>query len=284
VELARDRTLSPRDLADALGVSESSVKRWIDAGRIAAARTAGGHRRVALADALRFVRATRLPVRDGAALGLPALDAAPAFDGAPLREALLAADAPRVRGLLLRAYVEGEDLAALADGPLREAFAEVGGAWHEDFVRGVAAEHRATVALAEALALLRSLGVEPAAGAPAAVGGAPAGDPYLIPCALATLVLAGEGWQVENLGADVPLDVLVHRAEATGARLAWLSCSVPLREGYAGEVARAAEAMAARGATLVVGGRFSDPLAGLPHVRPGRTMADLRAIARGAAA
>jgi len=39
------RQLSPRELAEALGVSESSLKRWVDAGKIAASRTEGGHRR-----------------------------------------------------------------------------------------------------------------------------------------------------------------------------------------------------------------------------------------------
>ena len=50
--------LSPRDLADAIGVSESSLKRWADAGKIQVSRTDGGHRRIPLAEAVRFIRAT----------------------------------------------------------------------------------------------------------------------------------------------------------------------------------------------------------------------------------
>ena len=48
--------LSPRELAQAIGVSESSLKRWADAGQIRVARTAGGHRRISIADAVRFIR------------------------------------------------------------------------------------------------------------------------------------------------------------------------------------------------------------------------------------
>jgi MerR family transcriptional regulator, light-induced transcriptional regulator len=48
--------LSPKALAAAIGVSESSLKRWADEGRLAAERTAGGHRRIAVAEAVRFVR------------------------------------------------------------------------------------------------------------------------------------------------------------------------------------------------------------------------------------
>jgi excisionase family DNA binding protein len=49
-------TLSPRELAAAVGVSESSLKRWADEGRVKVARTAGGHRRIELAEAVRFIR------------------------------------------------------------------------------------------------------------------------------------------------------------------------------------------------------------------------------------
>ena len=38
--------LSPRELAEAVGVSESSLKRWADRGRVHVHRTEGGHRRI----------------------------------------------------------------------------------------------------------------------------------------------------------------------------------------------------------------------------------------------
>ncbi|HEX9106572.1 MAG TPA: MerR family DNA-binding transcriptional regulator, partial [Longimicrobiales bacterium] len=48
--------LSPRELAEAVGVSESSLKRWADRGVLAVERTAGGHRRIPLGEAVRFIR------------------------------------------------------------------------------------------------------------------------------------------------------------------------------------------------------------------------------------
>ena len=48
--------LSPKELAHALGVSESSIKRWIDDGRLDCTRTPGGHRRVTIQNALKFIR------------------------------------------------------------------------------------------------------------------------------------------------------------------------------------------------------------------------------------
>ena len=67
---------SPRKIADALGVGESTVKRWIDAGRLEADRTLGGHRRVALDEVLRFVREEGTDVVYPEALGLDGLDGA----------------------------------------------------------------------------------------------------------------------------------------------------------------------------------------------------------------
>ena len=61
---------SPKDLATAIGVSESSVKRWVDDGTIDASRTAGGHRRIPLSEAIRFIRQRRTPVVRPDLLGL----------------------------------------------------------------------------------------------------------------------------------------------------------------------------------------------------------------------
>ena len=63
--------LSPKELAAAVGVSESSLKRWADDGRINVHRTVGGHRRISLQEAVRFARAENLPVVRPEVLGLP---------------------------------------------------------------------------------------------------------------------------------------------------------------------------------------------------------------------
>ena len=64
------RLLSPKELADAIGVSESSLKRWADAGRLQVARTEGGHRRIPIAEAVRFIRDTGAVVVRPDLLGL----------------------------------------------------------------------------------------------------------------------------------------------------------------------------------------------------------------------
>ena len=63
--------ISPRQAARALGVSESSFKRWCDRGLIATVRTAGGHRKLAMSDVVRFVRERQGRVVAPELLGLP---------------------------------------------------------------------------------------------------------------------------------------------------------------------------------------------------------------------
>lgn len=53
--------VSPTDAAELLGVSESSVRRWIDAGLMKAYRTIGNHRRVELEELRRFALERGLP-------------------------------------------------------------------------------------------------------------------------------------------------------------------------------------------------------------------------------
>jgi hypothetical protein len=66
---------------------------------------------------------------------------------------------------------------------------------------------------------------EPQAGGAVAIGGAPPGDPYLLPSMLAAAALAADGWQAVNLGPDTPFDALLAAAERHEPGIAWLSIS-----------------------------------------------------------
>ena len=64
--------VSPKQLARAIQVSESSIKRWCDQGVISTVRTAGGHRRIDMPDVMRFLRDNRYDLVRPEVLGLPA--------------------------------------------------------------------------------------------------------------------------------------------------------------------------------------------------------------------
>lgn len=280
------RLLSPRELAQALGVSESSLKRWVDAGKITASRTDGGHRKIALPEAVRFIRETGAPLAHPEVLELPALVAAPA-GAATADDGLLGhlerGEAEAARGWLMARYLAGSSIAELADGPVRTAMHALGELWRHD-ERGVFIEHRATEACLAALGSLRDVLDEPAATAPLALGGAPEDDPYRLPTVLASMVVAEVGLRAINLGPDTPIAAMHHAIAAHHPRLVWLSATGRLAPHRARDLAHWIAGLP-RTVTVVVGGRAAAPIAAAhPAVRPAETMSDLAVIARRLAA
>ncbi len=275
------RLLSPRDLADAIGVSESSLKRWADAGKIQVSRTEGGHRRIPLVEAVRFIRDTGHAVVRPDLLGL---SEAPAVDGKTLEDTLYEllhdGHGKGVRTILIGRYLAGDSMAALADGPIRGAMSRIGELWRHD-PQGVFLEHRATDCCLQAISHLRGM-FEPPADGPIAIGGAPSGDPYLLPSMLAATVLAAEGLRTVNLGPDTPVASLRHAISFHQPVLIWLSVSGRCEAAYDTAAAALARDLAAEGRTLVIGGRHRDDLpATARHASVVSSMSELAAFGRG---
>lgn len=205
--------LSPKDLSVAIGVSESSLKRWTDRGLLRVSRTAGGHRRIDRNEAIRFVRARRMPVVRPEVLGLPgAVAATPEIDLETLdnpNEAFL--ELMRrghdlgARNHLLQRFLDGEPIAALGDGPIRESFDRIGELWH-DGPEGILIEHRATEICVSLVIELTKM-VRQDDGGPRAIGGAISGDDYKLPPLLTTAVLQEHGFRAVNLGPNTPVEV-----------------------------------------------------------------------------
>lgn len=281
------RLLSPRELADALGVSESSLKRWVDAGKITAARTEGGHRRISLPEAVRFIRESGAPLAHPELLDMPevaaVLQGPSALRGTDaFRHYLAEGDAVGARGWLLSRYLQGSSVADLCDGPVRDAMARIGDLWQHD-AAGVFIEHRATDACLQALSHLRST-FEPPARAPLAIGATPEGDPYILPTFMAAMVVASVGLRAVNLGPDTPVSALesayAHHATAgSQPALVWVSACAHLTPVRAKELESWLAGLPA--ATVVVlGGRTGHEITERhPRIRRTETMADLAAIA-----
>ncbi len=285
------QVLSPRELAEGIGVSESSVKRWVDDGHLEAAKTAGGHRRISVQEAARYVRERSIPLLRPDVLGLAELTALAGVDSLSLHsdeaaarffEYLRAGAEAEARGLLFSLFLDGWSVAEIVDGPLRAAMARIGELWTKE-PSGVFWEHRATQIAIQSLGRLRSL-LKVSDEAAFTIGGAASGDPYILPSMAVAAVLEGEGLRAVNLGAETPAETLALGIEDLDAKLAWLSVSVAVNpRRLRDDVLRLLPALEARGTPLVVGGVHAKKL-GLPKrelLYIGGSMAELEALVKG---
>lgn len=249
--------VSPRQVADALGVSESSVKRWSDAGLIATAKTAGGHRKLVLADVLRFVREQGYDIGRPESLGLPGRLPRAADDTlspAALIAALVAGDGETARRVVVGLFVRGVPLTDLFDHVVGPAIREVGVRWEHGSVR-VFEEHRATVLVMRTLQDLRALLPRPTARARVAVVATLTGDPYTIAIGMTELTLAERGWAVTNLGPDTPAFTIVEALVALQPRVLALGVnSMTDSTGFVDAFEIVAEAARVQHTAVVVGG------------------------------
>jgi len=272
--------LSPRELGQALGVSESSLKRWIDAGKIAATRTDGGHRKITLPEAMRFIRETGAPLAHPEVLDMP--EVAVANERGILRTDQLLGyiqrgDSVGTRGWIMARYLAGASVAELCDGPIRETMQALGELWvHDD--RGIFIEHRGTDVCLQALAYLRTT-FESSSTAPVAVGGCPEDDPYILPSFMASIVVAAAGLQAINLGPDTPVSALQHAVTEHQPKLVWVSASSKLPPARARAIAHWLASLPPTVTALVGGREGSLIVEAHPAVRYVKTMDELAAIA-----
>jgi MerR family transcriptional regulator, light-induced transcriptional regulator len=278
--------LSTLQAAEALGVSVSTVKRWVDERILPAHKTGGGHRKLLRAEVLALARQGDLPRGDLVALSVtsPGDQAADLeMVAASLPDALLVGDGERVSAIVRHAYRSGMSVEALADRVIAPAMAKVGHEWAAGRI-DVWQEHRATQLCAAALYDLKDeLEARAERNRPVAVGGAPEGDPYLLATLLAQLVLLDSGWDAVNLGPNTPLPSLTRALGGLRPRLLWLSVSyleetakfiAAYRDFY-----RAAER---QGVAVAVGGQalLERIRSALPYTTYGDGLSHLAAFAR----
>ncbi len=239
--------LTPRDLADAIGVSESSLKRWADAGRLEVTRTEGGHRRIAVTEAVRFVRASGATVVRPDLLGLPR--AGKRRGGDALIELMERGDARGVRAAVVGRFVAGEQMATMADGSLAPALERLRAIGQHD-ARGAFVERRGVDALGQALAAVRGM-IELPAGAPVAVGGG-RGDVAAVASLLVATVLAAEGLEAVDLGAGTSPAMVRQAVREQRPVMVWLVGPMGEPGERGGEISALGRAVREAGGTLVV--------------------------------
>lgn len=260
------RLLTTTEFALAIGISESSARRMADAGDVEIHRTRGGHRRIPVAEAIRYVRETGISIVRPEVLGLgnEVTGMTPESYDQRLLAALREGHSTDVTGIVQAMFAAGTSIAEICDGPIRRAMAEIGDQ-HPADRRSIFIEHRATALCVRAMNQLHLSLPVPDESAPEAIGCGPTGDHYLLPSLMASLVVYEAGMCETNLGPNTPLDVLADAIDDERPALAWLSISTPIHSRTRlREIEKLAETAADAGCQLVVGGRYSQGLSLAP--------------------
>ena len=239
--------LTLHEAADVLGVHYMTAYRYVRLGLLPAVK-AGGTWRVSRADLDLF--------RAGGPTG-------PQVDGGSRRRApwaerlearLLAGDARGAWGVIEAALAAGAELEEIYLDVLAPAMGAIGDRWERGEL-DVSLEHRASGIAMRLIGRLGPRFVRRGRTRGAVVLGAPAGERHALPVALVADLLRQHGWEVSDLGADVPDGSLVHAVLNTPDVVA-VGVSVT-SDGALASAKQAFTALraATSGVALVVGGR-----------------------------
>lgn len=255
-------TLTPKQVARAIGVSDASLKRWCDKGVLASVRTAGGHRRISINAVVGFLRETGRSLVRPEMLGLPATTGTgmTVVNRAveELVDALSRGDEARFQRVIFDLYLAGQKVSEIGDRTIVPAFRQIGDLWSRGQIE-VYQERRACEICVRTLHRLECTLPIAADRAPLAIGGTASGDPYALATVLVELTLREVGWRAESLGCSLPASTLLAAVENLRPRLMWLSVScLPDVNAFLAEYQPVFDAAARRGTAVVVGGRRLD--------------------------
>lgn len=249
---------SPKHVALALGVSESSLKRWCDQGLIRTSRTAGGHRKVQSADVIRFARERGLPLVTPELLGLPDANIVRETDlQATIRllaDALLTGNELLCRQIVLNLAFSDLGIPRVFDDVLSRVFVEIGEQW-ACRQAAVYQERRGCEIVQRILAELRK-SQSPMIGTLTACGGTASSDSYSLPTTMVEIVLRDSGFEATSLGTGIPFDSLVSAVHELRPHLFWLSAThIPNEVEFLHGLTTLSSACAETQSAFVIGGR-----------------------------
>lgn len=254
---------SPKAVASAIGVSESSLKRWCDAGMIEASKTAGGHRRMTKASVVEFVRKKKYRLCKPEYVGLPDINTVSIENATDatnqLYNAMLAHDQVRCSELLTFLHVDGYSIHEVFDAVVSPAFVRVGQKWQAGEIE-VYQERMACEICLNSIRELKSLIPAPPEEAQIAIGASLENDHYQLPTAAVELTLRSIGWNARSLGHNIPQPSIAAAVAEFKPDLVWVSVShaenVPQVVGTINTLTDGLQ----NPTTLVVGGSALNPV------------------------
>ncbi len=238
--------LTLNEAAELLGVHYMTAYRYVRLGLLPAVKV-GGTWQVAQAD-LEAFRAESVPAvaADGVAPVAGGRRRAPW--AARLESRLIAGDTRGSWGVIEAAMAAGTELDEIYLDVISPAMQSIGARWAAGEL-DVSVEHRATGIAFRLIGRLGPRFARRGRTRGTVLLGSPEGERHSLPIALLADLLRGEGWEVSDMGADMPLDSFVKAAQRTtdlvavGVSVTSVSCLdaasallAALREQVSGDV------------------------------------------------
>ena len=279
------KTASPKQVARAIGVSESTLKRWCDSDLIPMTRTAGGHRRIEVEAVIQFLRETGRQVIEPELLGLPVTAGKTEWTLKRATDRIVASlvsgEEAVVRQIMFDLLLAGHSVTAIFDDVMAPAFHQIGDQWSCGDV-AVYQERRACEICLRCLREVRTSSTL-ANDAPTAIGATVESDIYTLPIAMSEIVLRSVGWNTTSLGTNLPFETLIDATRTAQPRLLWLSISYISDEpAFVAGINRLFEAAHAGDTAVAIGGQaLSDDLRRkIQYSTFGESFRDLECFAR----
>lgn len=207
-----DRLMSTGDVAEVLGVSEATVKRWADAGTLSCIRTPGGHRKFRLRDIAMHL-ASRKSSSSSSSSPPPSESER---DIEEMVSALLVGDVEKVVGAIAAARLQRSSIATITDAVLGPAFERVKQACGTGRCEAFHL-HIAVNSLIEVAARQRPTLRVPGSTRGRVVSAPLPGESYDLLARFASLVAVESGFESYVLGAGLPPTSVSRAAEDLGA-------------------------------------------------------------------
>lgn len=253
-----DQLLSPKQVANAIGASESSLKRWCDQGLINTVKTAGGHRRIPIQEALRFARERNIASAEPHLLAMVTTTdrkARRVENGADrFIDALMNGQEIQSHAIIFEYFQSGVAVGQIFDDIVTPAFRTLGEKWECKELE-IYEERSACQIMLRILHELRLKQIPPVSKL-IAMGATCEGDPYTLPIMMGEVVLRSVGWDTRLLGCSIPISSIVKAIQQHQPAIFWLSISSIVDEiAFIGEFNQLYDVASKTNTAVVVGGR-----------------------------
>ena len=198
------KSFSPREVAQALNVSQASIKRWVDKGLINAEKTAGGHRRITVEALKKYLDDNNKTIANPDILDLPSgRKKSKIKESLPiLIDDLIKCNDSRIRALFYELFLDGVSPNQLFDELLKPAIKSI----KASFLNGEIddfQEHRCLQICQRLLFGFEQYMRPPEAQAPHALLGTLSRDPNTMDIQMLEVCLRQKGMRTEFLGSEL---------------------------------------------------------------------------------